>query len=241
MSLARARRPAAVIRVLALAGIVVAGGVAGAPGIAAAQPDIAQPGIARPGSGAVVVGPGTGYVTLGPPGVGTTCSFGAVGMDDAGRLIGVTAGHCIARPGLAVVPAAAPWVAPIGVTGPRSGADFGVIELDPTRVAPTASLGGVTVTALGTAAPGDPVCKIGQGTATTCGIVREVRSNGDPVSDALALWGDSGGPLVRGTDLLGIVSRPASAPGGPTIYTAVLPNLADLAPGDPGHGFVPVS
>lgn len=200
----------------------------------------AQPG-AGPGPDAVVVGPGTGYVTLGPPGVGTTCSIGAVGYDAAGRLIGLTAGHCIARPGLPVVPAAGPWIAPIGVTGPRSSADFGIVELDPTRVAPTSSLGGVTITALGTAVAGDAVCKIGQGTATTCGVVREVRSNGDPVSDALSLWGDSGGPLVRGTDLVGIVSRPAGAPGGPTIYTAVVPNLAVAAPGDPGFGFVPVS
>lgn len=196
--------------------------------------------VAQPAPDAVVVGPGTGYLTVGPPGVGTTCSIAAVGHDAAGRLIALTAGHCIARPGLAVVPAATPWVAPIGVTGPRSRQDFGVLELDPARVIPESSTAGVTVTAVGSAAPGESVCKVGQGTSRTCGVVSSVRSNGDVVSDTMTLWGDSGGPLVQGTDLVGIVSRPVAAPGGPTVFTVVAPNLSQLAAGDPGNGFVPV-
>ncbi|WP_237668878.1 S1 family peptidase [Rhodococcus sp. BS-15] len=188
-----------------------------------------------------VVGPGSGFVTTGGIDDLTVCSIAAVGYDDAGRLVALTAGHCILRPGLPVTLVGSP-TAPVGTTAVGHwGPDYGVIVLDPTAVTPVASLGGVTVTDIGTGSVGQPVCKTGLGSGLTCGSIVDFRGS-DLMSDALTVWGDSGGPLVIGTTLVGIASHASGAPlVSPTAYASAPESLRLLsASGAPGAGFRPV-
>ena len=121
-------------------------------GLAGAAPAASAP--------SVLVGPGTGYVTTGGIDDLTACSFAAVGYDSGGRLVGLTAGHCVLAPGLPVTLIGSPAAGPVGKTViGHWGPDYGVIELDPEKVIPVASTGGVTVTDIGPAAPGQQVCK----------------------------------------------------------------------------------
>ena len=210
-----------------LAGLVLAGTTMSA-GTAAAAP-------------LPVVGPGTGFVTTGGLDDLTLCSIAAVGYDDAGRLVALTAGHCILRAGLPVTLVGSPG-APVGTTTVGHwGPDYGVIVLDPAAVTPVASLGGITVTDIGPGAVGQPVCKTGLGSGLTCGRITETRGS-DLMSDALPVWGDSGGPLVVGTTLVGIASHASGAPlVTPTAYASAVESLRLLGvSGAPGAGFRPV-
>ncbi|MDJ0396350.1 hypothetical protein QMK17_23885 [Rhodococcus sp. G-MC3] len=204
-------------------------------GIACAAPAAAAP--------SAVVGPGTGYVTTGGLDDLTACSFAAVGYDAAGRLIGLTAGHCVLRPGLPVTLIGNPGAGPVGTTvSAHWGPDYGVIELDPSKVIPVPSTGGVTVTSIGDAVPGQPVCKSGAATGTTCGTVLEVRADSDILTATPTLWADSGSGLVSGTTLVGIASHADSVPVlSPTAYASASASLAQLnSRGGVGAGFVPV-
>ncbi|MDV7991209.1 hypothetical protein [Rhodococcus sp. IEGM 1374] len=199
-----------------------------APGTAAAAP-------------LPVVGPGSGFVTTGGIDDLTACSIAAVGYDDAGRLVALTAGHCILRTGLPVTLVGSP-AAPVGTTAVGHwGPDYGVIVLDPTKVIPVASLGGVTVTDIGIGSVGQPVCKSGVGSGLTCGTIVENRG-GDLMSDAVTVWADSGAPLVAGTTLVGIASHASGAPLlSPTAYASASESMRLLnASGAPGAGFRPV-
>ncbi|MGA9873634.1 MAG: S1 family peptidase [Rhodococcus sp. (in: high G+C Gram-positive bacteria)] len=190
-----------------------------------------------------VVGPGTGYVTTGGIDDLTACSFAAVGYDNAGRLVGLTAGHCILAPGLPVTLIGNPGAGPVGTTvSGHWGPDYGVIRLDPAKVIPVSSTGGVTVTGIGPATVGAPVCKSGAATGTTCGTVLDVRPDTDVVTAAPTLWADSGGPLVSGTTLVGIASHADTVPViGPTVFASAAESLARLgAGGGVGAGFRPV-
>ncbi|MFB7470656.1 trypsin-like peptidase domain-containing protein [Kitasatospora sp. NPDC056184] len=87
-------------------------------------------------------------------------------------------------------------------TGPK-GLDYAVIKLDESRVAPTATVGSVTITSIGAPpANGTRMCKQGHRTGLTCGI--KLGTNG--------IWfthlvftnsGDSGSPVVDGQTLVG--------------------------------------
>lgn len=204
-------------------------------GMACATPAAAAP--------SVVIGPGTGYVTTGAPEEWTACSFAAVGYDAAGRLVGLTAGHCVLRPGLPVTLIGNPGAGPVGTTASGHwGPDYGVIELDASKVIPVPSAGGVTVTSIGGASPGQAVCKSGAATGTTCGTVLEVRPDTDILTATPTLWADSGSALVSGTTLVGIASHADSVPViSPTAYASASASVADLnARGGVGAGFVPV-
>ncbi|MBY4136131.1 hypothetical protein HQO80_22905, partial [Rhodococcus fascians] len=133
-----------------------------------------------------LVGPGSGFVTTGGLDDLTVCSIAAVGYDDAGRLVALTAGHCILRPGLPVTLVGSP-TAPVGTTAVGHwGPDYGVIVLDPTKVVPVNSLGGITVTDIGTGSVGQPVCKTGLGSGVTCGSIVDARGS-DLMSEALTV------------------------------------------------------
>lgn len=192
----------------------------------------------------VVIGPGTGFVTTGAIDDLTACSFAAVGYDDAGRLVGLTAGHCVLSPGLPVTTVGNLAAGPVGTTvSGHWGPDYGVVELDPTKVVPVSSVGGVTVTSIGRAAPGQPVCKSGVASGTTCGTVLDVRGDTDVVTTTPTVWADSGGALVSGTTLVGIASHADSVPVlSPTVYASAAESLDRLnTRGGVGAGFRPIS
>ncbi|MBY4127366.1 hypothetical protein HQO83_03065 [Rhodococcus fascians] len=188
-----------------------------------------------------VVGPGSGFVTTGGIDDLTACSIAAVGYDDASRLVALTAGHCILRTGLPVTLVGSP-AAPVGTTAMGHwGPDYGVIVLDPTKVAPVSSLNGITVTDIGVGSVGQPVCKSGLGSGRTCGTIVDDRGS-DLMSDAVTVWSDSGAPLVAGTMLVGIASHASGAPlVSPTAYASASESLRLLgASGAPGARFRPV-
>ncbi len=202
-------------------------------------------GFAAPAAAApsVVVGPGTGYVTTGGLDDLTACSFAAVGYDAGGRLVGLTAGHCVLSPGLPVTLIGSPGAGAVGTTiSGNWGPDYGVIELDPAKVIPVSSTGGVTVTDIGAASPGQSVCKSGAATGTTCGTVLDVRDDTDVVTATSTLWADPGGALVSGTTLVGIASHADTVPVlSPTVYASAAESLARLnSRGGVGAGFRPV-
>nr|WP_314144592.1 S1 family peptidase [uncultured Rhodococcus sp.] len=168
------------------------------------------------------------------------CSFGFNAVDSSGAAINLTAGHC--NPNKASGSGGAPVYLPdpadisrstqIGSfdrsgLGAEDGLDWSVIVLNDTGLAsgldrPTVrGANGSTVTVTGTASPviGAPVCKSGQSSSFTCGVVaadrvetqlymedgtsRTVRGF---ASTACTLAGDSGGAIVTGTLALGITS-----------------------------------
>ncbi|MEW2015140.1 S1 family peptidase [Rhodococcus sp. NPDC076796] len=168
------------------------------------------------------------------------CSFGFNAVDSSGAAVNLTAGHC--NPNKATGSGGAPVYLPdpadisrstqIGSfdrssLGAEDGLDWSVIALNDTGIAsgldrPTVrGANGSTVTVTGTAAPviGAPVCKSGQSSSFTCGVVaadrvetqlymedgtsRTVRGF---ASTACTLAGDSGGAIVTGTLALGITS-----------------------------------
>ncbi|MFE7135846.1 trypsin-like peptidase domain-containing protein [Streptomyces sp. NPDC057638] len=87
-------------------------------------------------------------------------------------------------------------------TGPK-GLDFAVIHLDETRVAPTSTVNGTTITSIGAPPPGGTrMCKQGHRTGLTCGV--RVGTNG--IWFTHLIWtngGDSGSPVVVDQTLVG--------------------------------------
>ncbi|MGH4034081.1 trypsin-like peptidase domain-containing protein [Actinomycetota bacterium Odt1-20B] len=87
-------------------------------------------------------------------------------------------------------------------TGPK-GLDYAVIKLDESRVAPTSTVGSVTITSIGAPpANGTRMCKQGHRTGLTCGI--KLGTNG--IWFTHLIWtdgGDSGSPVVNGQTLVG--------------------------------------
>ncbi|MBJ8339478.1 trypsin-like serine protease [Antrihabitans sp. YC3-6] len=169
------------------------------------------------------------------------CSFGFNASDAAGRAINVTAGHCDpnAQGGGVNAPVFVPDPRDLDKSpeagmfthstlgDPATGLDYALIELNSRAVRngldrPTVrGAGGTTLTITGTAAPvvGAPVCKSGQTSTFTCGVVAADRvetqlftEDGTSrlvrgfASTACTLAGDSGGAIVTGTLALGITS-----------------------------------
>ena len=168
------------------------------------------------------------------------CSFGFNATDSAGKPVNLSAGHC--NPNAATGEGGAPVYLPnpadvanstqIGTferssLGLASSLDWSVIALNDNGTSsgldrPTVrGANGSTVPITGTASPvvGAPVCKSGQSSSFTCGLVaadrvetqlflddgtsRTVRGF---ASTACTLSGDSGGAIVTGTLALGITS-----------------------------------
>lgn len=212
----------------------------------------------------VPVGPGTGWTLKTVPhnGANDSCTITAVGHDNAGRLIGLTAGHCLRDPANPTqqLPAGQPiykTVSPvantqIGVstgvqawggqgTVPQSTLDYAVIELDPNVVIPRSLSedGTLSVTSFGTAGLFQNICKDGIATGNTCGLINNVSTNYYK-SWASMFNGDSGSPAVKaGTGVLvavGVgydVSNPSVF-----IYNKIQPVLTDInAKASYGAGF----
>ncbi|MEU6312180.1 trypsin-like peptidase domain-containing protein [Streptomyces sp. NPDC047014] len=87
-------------------------------------------------------------------------------------------------------------------SGPK-GLDYAVIKLDESRVAPTSTVGGTTITSLGAPPPnGTRMCKEGHRTGLTCAM--KLGTNG--IWFTHLIWtnaGDSGSPVVHGQTLVG--------------------------------------
>ncbi|WP_433563867.1 serine protease [Nocardia sp. CA-151230] len=170
------------------------------------------------------------------------CTVTTIGHDGAGRLVGLTAGHC-GDAGSRV------WAEKDRAAGQigqfvysNHDLDYAVIQFDPERVIPVNRIGNVTITGIGGPA-GFPmiVCKEGRTTGNTCGI-----SWGDVFDTNVETWsqmcvveGDSGAPVVVGTTLVGMVNAYlAVACFGPEVGTNMSSIMADLnGRGSVGSGY----
>lgn len=170
----------------------------------------------------------------------SVCSFGFNATDASGSPVNLSAGHC--NPNADTGSGGAPVYLPnpanvqestrIGTVdrsslGSPSGLDWSVIALNDQGVSsgldrPTVrGANGSTITVTGIASPvvGAPVCKSGQSSSFTCGVIAADRvetqlfmEDGSSrtvrgfASTACTLSGDSGGAIVTGTLALGITS-----------------------------------
>lgn len=186
------------------------------------------------------------------------CSFGFNAVDAAGTPYNLSAGHCDPTQENAAVPEGAPVYLPDFADVARSkqigafrhsamgeaagGLDYSVIKLNDAGAAagldkPTVrGANGTTVTVTGTARPviGAPICKSGQTSTFTCGLIladsvdaplhmadgstRLVRGF---AGSTCTLGGDSGGAILTGTRALGITSGSNSG-GAPSCMEANL-------------------
>ncbi|UYP18685.1 S1 family peptidase [Rhodococcus sp. Z13] len=206
-----------------------------------------------------LIGAGTGVATAAPPvplggGSGITlgdgtrdmydCTLTTIGYDSAGRLVGITAGHC-GDPGWTVK---SENDIDAGVLGRfvrvNPALDYAVVEFDPGKVVPVNRIGGVTITGLG-APPGflDIACKEGRTTGNTCGIVwGDVFQSRETWTQMCVVQGDSGAPVVVGTTLVAMVNAYLAAPCiGPEVGTNMDAIITDInRTGGVGAGFRPV-
>ena len=189
---------------------------------------------------AAVLGGGSGIVVNDE----LVCSLTTIGHDNAGRLVGLTAGHC-GEAGSYVVPEASQDSGIVGefvISNPSL--DYAVIQFDPAKVVPVNRVGGVTITHIGAPAAFPQVaCKEGRTTGNTCGIVYgDLMQTGETWTQACVIEGDSGAPMVVGTTLVAMVNAYLAAPCiGPEIGTNLNSIVADMnASGGPGAGFRPI-
>ncbi|WP_067649454.1 S1 family peptidase [Nocardia harenae] len=189
----------------------------------------------------VPVGGGSGIV------VGNTaqCTVTTIGYDAAGRLVGLTAGHC----GDAGATVVAERDHDLGVVGrfvhSDPNLDYAVIQFDPAKVTPVNRVGNATITGIGAPAQFPAVvCKKGRTSGETCGVAW-----GDVLNTAQETWtqlcvleGDSGAPVMVGSTLVGMVNAYlAIGCLGPEVGTTMAAIVADLdARGAVGAGFHPL-
>ncbi|RJO76953.1 serine protease [Nocardia panacis] len=173
------------------------------------------------------------------------CTVTTVGYDGAGRLVGLTAGHC-GEAGSLVTAEANRGAGVIGrFAYANHDLDYAVIQFDPDRITPVNTVGRVTITGLGAPAQFPQiVCKEGRTTGNTCGISwgDVFQSNVETWSQMCVVEGDSGAPVVVGTTLVGMVNAYlAVACFGPEVGTNMSAILGDInARGDVGAGFTPI-
>ncbi|MFI5779065.1 serine protease [Nocardia sp. NPDC051570] len=187
-----------------------------------------------------IIGGGSGIVIANT----TECTLTTIGHDDAGRLVGLTAGHC-GEPGQSVLSETDPNAGVLGrVAASNHDLDYAVIEFDPDRVAPSDRVGSVSITAVGGPArfPAT-VCKKGRTTGTNCGVVwGDVFASGTETwTQMCVLPGDSGAPVVAGSTLVGMVNAYLGVGCvGPEVGTTMAAIAADLdATHGVGAGFQP--
>lgn len=172
------------------------------------------------------------------------CSLTTIGHDRAGRLVGLTAGHC-GEVGASVVPEYKPDSGVVGtfvVSNPEL--DYAVIQFDPAKVVPVNRVGNVTITRIGAPASFPQIaCKEGRTTGDTCGVVwGDVLQTQETWTQACVIEGDSGSPMVVGTTLVAMVNAYLGAPCiGPELGTNLSAIINDLnASGGPGADFQPI-
>ncbi|NLU83291.1 protease [Rhodococcus sp. HNM0569] len=188
-----------------------------------------------------------------PPDEISLCSFGFAATDGNGSPVNVSAGHCNPEQGSAS-PVYLPDAGEIGksrqigsfrestVGGAANGLDYSVIALNDAGVEAgldrplVRGANGTTLTITGVARPvvGAPICKSGQSSSFTCGVVAadqvqtqlyvadgSSRTVSGFAGTACTLAGDSGGAIVTGTLALGITSG-SNASGAPNCTEANL-------------------
>ncbi|WP_051406784.1 serine protease [Nocardia sp. CNY236] len=207
--------------------------------------------------GAALLGTGAGaaHAQTGPPVMGGgsgiiidgqfECTLTTVGHDSAGRLVGLTAGHC-GDPGSLVYAEVDPGAGVIGrFAYSNHDLDYAVIQFTPGTIVPVNRIGNVTITEIGAPATFPQiVCKEGRTTGNTCGIAwgDVFRTNVETWSQMCVVEGDSGAPVVTGTTLVGMVNAYlAVACFGPEVGTNMSAIMTDLnARGGAGAGYVPI-
>ncbi|CAG7599730.1 serine protease [Rhodococcus opacus] len=192
------------------------------------------------------VGPGTAYTPY--PDVEGYCSIGAVGTDNAGRLVALTVGHCHQGAGTAVYKVGDAAKGPIGwetdvysrnTDGTFTALDYAVIRLNPDVVVPSkySDTTDVAVSTIGDASLSNVGCNHGATTGKNCGIIGKV--DGIHLQNWAVMWqGDSGGPIVVGETLVGLNIGMDFGTQPTTFYGKIMPILADInAKGSYGAGF----
>ncbi|MEU4648364.1 S1 family peptidase [Nocardia fluminea] len=205
--------------------------------------------------GAALLGTGTATAQPGPPVIGGgsgividnafECTVTTVGYDGAGRLVGLTAGHC----GDAGATVSAEVDRGYGEVGrfvySNPELDYAVIEFTPGRITPVNRIGNVTITGVGGPAQFPTiVCKEGRTTGNTCGITwgDVFATNTETWSQMCVIEGDSGAPVVVGSTLVGMVNAYlALACIGPEVGTNMNSIMDDInARGGVGSGYRPI-
>ncbi|WP_278260964.1 S1 family peptidase [Nocardia sp. AG03] len=207
--------------------------------------------------GAALIGTGAGasQAQAGPPVLGGgsgividnafQCTLTTVGHDGAGRLVGLTAGHC-GDAGASVAAEVDPGYGEIGrFVYSNADLDYAVIEFTPGRIVPVNRIGNVTITGVGAPAQfPNIVCKEGRTTGNTCGIAwgDVFQTNMETWSQMCVVEGDSGAPVVIGSTLVGMVNAYlAVACFGPEVGTNMNAIMNDMnARGAQGSGYQPV-
>ncbi|MGV9818720.1 S1 family peptidase [Nocardia xishanensis] len=201
-----------------------------------------------------VLGGGSGIVL----GARAACTLTTIGYDNAGRLVGLTAGHCT-MPGAPVQAEQAPWAGPVGtVVLVDRVDDYAVIEFDRELVVPLRSVGGTVIDDVGgPPAPGTIVCKNGRTSGHGCGVVWD-QNEWWFRNQVCSQPGDSGGPVTVGDRLVGMnvghvgvtvfdmtvfdqaCQNPNVALHDPAVATQIGKVLDDIdRAGGPGAGFEP--
>ncbi|WP_280511257.1 serine protease [Nocardia farcinica] len=191
--------------------------------------------------GAPVIGGGSGIIVDDM----YECTVTTVGHDSAGRLVGLTAGHC-GEPGAEVYSETDRGAGVVGrFVYSNHELDYAVIQFQPGAITPVNRIGNVTITGLGGPAQFPMiVCKEGRTTGNTCGVAW-----GDVFGTNVETWaqmcvveGDSGAPVVVGSTLVGMVNAYlAIACFGPEVGTNMTAIMNDLnARGGVGSGYVPI-
>ncbi|WP_280428714.1 S1 family peptidase [Nocardia brasiliensis] len=136
----------------------------------------------------------------------SACSLTTIGHDGAGRLVGLTAGHC-APAGARLIAEGTPSGGVIGTVAfsdNGEGLDYAVLQLDPERVTPVRSIGPTTIAGIGVPpGPGGTVCASGRTSGTDCGVVWG-SLDGTSINQYCSKPGDSGGPVFVGDQLVGM-------------------------------------
>lgn len=217
-----------------------------------------------------------------PQGGISVCSFGFNAVDRGGNPVNISAGHCDPSQGGSAgvfLPnhADIPGSLEVGrfvrsEVGEVDGLDYSLIRVNDAGVRAgldrpmVRGAGGSALTITGTAVPvvGAPICKSGQTSSFTCGVVtsdrveaelqvgpRDIRVVRGFSGTACTLQGDSGGAIVTGTLALGITSGSNStdAPscgeanlvlafdGGATNLGIPIQGILDSANANSGGGF----
>ena len=205
--------------------------------------------------GAALLGTGAANAQAGPPVIGGgsgividnafECTVTTVGYDGAGRLVGLTAGHC-GDAGATVSAEADRGYGEIGrFVYSNSELDYAVIQFTPGRITPVNRIGNVTITGVGGPAQFPTiVCKEGRTTGNTCGITwgDVFATNTETWSQMCVVEGDSGAPVVVGSTLVGMVNAYlALACVGPEVGTNMNSIMDDMnGRGSVGSGYRPI-
>ncbi|WP_024801448.1 trypsin-like peptidase domain-containing protein [Nocardia sp. BMG51109] len=204
--------------------------------------------------GAALLGTGAGVAHADPgPAIGGgsgiivdnqyECTVTTIGHDSAGRLVGLTAGHC----GEAGSQVWAESDRGAGVIGTFAYSDhdldYAVIEF--TNVVPVNRVGNVTIASLGAPAQFPAIaCKEGRTTGNTCGITwGDVFQTDETWTQMCVVEGDSGAPVVIGNTLVAMVNAYlAVACFGPEVGTNMSAIMNDMNTnhGGVGAGFTPI-